>query len=1140
MDGSTKLKAKCTFIILVWYCSVMLESKAAAELLVHPLWENAGTTSPCSINRTNNTEKMVAVHGSSSVGCSVHITADSSSRTTLVLTDISQNGYSFFVYVEREGDLETSECRNRFVGITGQIETCNITFLHPNLTVHILGGTKLFLYESFPSDVAFKCPESGDVSDISESTKFSYPHVKGYNEQITCIQYDNVPGHCKLIFSTNCNATLMYREVEYVCLDANLTLSHRALIYYSDDLNSLDLSYNNIQSINVNAFIDLKCLNVLRLNNNVMLLLEDGAFNGLDNVRELWLSTNMLKYIQQNVFHDMRNLYVLALDNNALETLDQKMFRNLFSLVSLFLNNNNIITLFEGTFSGLTNLNALSLFNNQLMKLDSSLFSTISNLANLDIYGNFLRALPTTLLRGLHSLQFLNLGSNMISALPEELFSGLTNLQILYLFNNYIEFLPENLFHGMERLSVLNLSNNRLISIYKKTFEGLRSLSSLHLTQNNLIHLNVFEGLRSLSSLHFTQNNLVHLNPSVFHGLNELTQLSLDVNSLRVLPERLFWGLQNLRFLNLAYNNLMALPNDLFNGLEKLRELWIHNNRLETLDPGIFSGLHMLTDLTLESNKLKTLPVGLFSGLLNLVELLMTNNRLVRLDLILFDDLISLKVLTLDSNLLVDLPDGVFKALHQLKILSLRKNRIENLNSEHLNSLKELTLLDLSVNRLTRLGRDMFKYCRNITFLDLSENKLKDVPEMRYLSHLTYLYLNQNPLSSITLSSFSDLSRHTQVQASQHEICECYAPEGVNCSASNDRSPYLTCDRLLSDRVLVIMMWLIGLNALLGNMLVLIWRYMVIKSFKVQDLFLFNLAASDFLMGVYMIIIASADIVFGENFPMQSETWRSSSMCRIAGAIAITSSEASVFFLTLISIDRFFGIRHPLSARKLTKKTAFVVKSAAWVISLAMGIVASAFAAGRKNFKFYDNSHVCIGLPLALIKSYSTEEFRTVIHIPNIRQGYNKSFYITTINGFVAGTFFSTAVFLGLNAVCYLIIFTCYIMIIKYVRKTSKLAGRSREMTEQIKLTTKVTTIVATDFLCWFPIIILGILVQSRALTLPSSVFAWLVTFVLPINSAINPYLYAISDLLSKQKEQKRLKETSQRNSIRMISNTVP
>ena len=65
-----------------------------------------------------------------------------------------------------------------------------------------------------------------------------------------------------------------------------------------------------------------------------------------------------------------------------------------------------------------------------------------------------------------------------------------------------------------------------------------------------------------------------------------------------------------------------------------------------------------------------------------------------------------------------------------------------------------------------------------------------------------------------------------------------------------------------------------------------------------------------------------------------------------------------------------------------------------------------------------------------------------------------------------------------------------------------------------MRLTRKITAIVATDFVCVFPLIVLGILVQIRAIELPASVYAWSVTVILPINAAINPYLYTIVQII--------------------------
>ena len=203
-------------------------------------------------------------------------------------------------------------------------------------------------------------------------------------------------------------------------------------------------------------------------------------------------------------------------------------------------------------------------------------------------------------------------------------------------------------------------------------------------------------------------------------------------------------------------------------------------------------------------------------------------------------------------------------------------------------------------------------------------NRLVKLFNFKKLINLIFLDIVGNSLTDVNAKSFEGISRNAEVTVSQHEICNCYIPDYIKCSASDKRSPYLTCKRLLSDRILVILMWLIGINALGGNMFVLAWRRKSPQKNKIQDFLLSNLALSDLLMGVYMLMIASADIYFGQSFPMQSESWRSGIICRSAGALSIISSEASVFFVTLISIDRFICIRFPFSSRKLNGRSVTV------------------------------------------------------------------------------------------------------------------------------------------------------------------------------------------------------------------------
>ena len=269
-------------------------------------------------------------------------------------------------------------------------------------------------------------------------------------------------------------------------------------------------------------------------------------------------------------------------------------------------------------------------------------------------------------------------------------------------------------------------------------------------------------------------------------------------------------------------------------------------------------------------------------------------------------------------------------------------------------------------------------------------------------------------------------------------------------------------------------------------------------------------------MGVYMLLIASADIYFDEQFPMQAEMWRSGITCRIAGTVSILSSEASVFFVTFISIDRFVNIKYPFSRRILTMKSSAVVVVILWITSLTLGVVSSSLAG--QNDEFYANSHVCIGLPLSKLPKYNTQHLNWIWTCSG-DTCYWKQPLETEYVGKETGMIFASVMFLGLNFFCYLVILVCYIEIVKAYFQSSERVELSPEMKEQIRLTDKVAAIILTNFACWFPIILLGILVQAGVLTLPADVFAWCVTFVLPINSAINPYLYTIDAVISKQRK---------------------
>ena len=406
---------------------------------------------------------------------------------------------------------------------------------------------------------------------------------------------------------------------------------------------------------------------------------------------------------------------------------------------------------------------------------------------------------------------------------------------------------------------------------------------------------------------------------------------------------------------------------------------------------------------------------------------------------------------------------------------------------------------------------NLFEDLHSLVYLDLSGNKLQTIPQIGHMTGLINIELSRNPLTKIIKSMFSGVVINASVFVDQPEVCMCYLNGSDTCYNELKPSPYLTCNRLLSLTALTAFIWTIGCSAICGNLFVVWWkRFKQRAENKVQSILLTNLAMSDLLMGIYMIIIASADVYYGQYFPMNAETWRSSVLCRIAGTLAITSSEASVLFVTLISIDRCITFKFPYSIHKLRVKSTRWISALMWAFSLALSLTASILA-GR-NLDFYDNSHVCIGLPLAQITHPKTQ----TIQVANIQHWEGaKSFKVVESFDRRPGLYYSVAVFIAFNLLCFLSILACYIELLRAVSKTSSEAFRQREMAEEIRMTLKVSVIVLTDFLCWFPICLMGVLVQIGLIDLPKSVFAWVVTFVLPINSAINPFLYTIATVIS-------------------------
>ena len=250
-------------------------------------------------------------------------------------------------------------------------------------------------------------------------------------------------------------------------------------------------------------------------------------------------------------------------------------------------------------------------------------------------------------------------------------------------------------------------------------------------------------------------------------------------------------------------------------------------------------------------------------------------------------------------------------------------------------------------------------------------------------------------MSEISSKPFRNLNERTLVQVDSPTIC-CAITAHTEAQCETDTAEkYDTCEQLLPESYVKIPIWIFGISALLSNLFVFVWGCMqlfcTIKSVR-QVLLIINLAASDLLMGVYLLIIATADQHYGEYFPPNADDWRTSHMCKVAGFLSVLSSEASLMFIAIISFERFWAVVG-ISYKRVTKfKSKYhklfpsnrAVVLAVWLLAILFSVLSIIMPSAVTNVDLYNASNLCIGLPLTRSFTYKNMVENITVAYQNI------------------------------------------------------------------------------------------------------------------------------------------------------------
>jgi hypothetical protein len=254
------------------------------------------------------------------------------------------------------------------------------------------------------------------------------------------------------------------------------------------------------------------------------------------------------------------------------------------------------------------------------------------------------------------------------------------------------------------------------------------------------------------------------------------------------------------------------------------------------------------------------------------------------------------------------------------------------------------------------------------------------------------------------------------------------------------------------------------------------------------------------LMGVYLAVIGVADQVFLGSYLWRDVQWKQSAMCQVAGFVSLLSNEMSAFVVRLITLDRFLVLRFPFSARHFGRRSATLACLVTWLVRVALAVVP--LLPFTSHWHFYGQTGICIPFPI------SRKQF--------------------------AGQGYSFGILIVANFVLFLLIAVGQVSVFASIRANSMTSSNVQRnvvnnnsttinnKSRELAIARRLAVIVVSDFLCWFPIGVLGLLAAWGDVPIPGEAGVAVAIFVLPLNSALNPFLYTVSVVLAKRAQRQR------------------
>jgi len=297
-----------------------------------------------------------------------------------------------------------------------------------------------------------------------------------------------------------------------------------------------------------------------------------------------------------------------------------------------------------------------------------------------------------------------------------------------------------------------------------------------------------------------------------------------------------------------------------------------------------------------------------------------------------------------------------------------------------------------------------------------------------------------------------------------------------------------SCEDLIGSNLLKWILWneaafIIGSNVLV----ILFWVYKSKTSTQSgsQALYLCSLALSDMMIGIYLIIIGTSNVIFEGKYYAFKHLWKKGIFCNTASSLTILSAIMSVTTLFALSVEQYNTFKNPLSYTKMPIRKLFHIFCVLWIL-ISTSVIGL-------NFGFEPHKD-----DTCFLVDFSSAENKL-----------NFAMYVVLV-------------ILLLVVVLLVWILINNILTLFLIVQSRKMIGRKSSSKEK-SVILRTILVSLSNFIGW-SVVVPVVCLSLSGYNLESLVFAWVAIIGLPINSLLNPTLYTFSTYAFKEFVLKQLK----------------